>query len=132
VNGRIFNVGSEANNYQIGQLAKIVVDTLPQDVEIEWYGDADTRSYRVSFDRIESLGWRARLVAEDGVREIAAKLEAGELDRTSETITLDWYKNLVKWHEIIRKVELYGGIFDIPLAELGKTDGGKTRPEAAE
>ena len=54
VNGKIFNVGSEANNYQLGQLAQIVVDTLPNKVEIEWYGDADTRSYRVSFDKIEA------------------------------------------------------------------------------
>jgi nucleoside-diphosphate-sugar epimerase len=118
VNGRIFNVGSEANNYQLGQLAQIVVDTLPNNVEIEWYGDADTRSYRVSFDRIEQLGWKAQRVAQDGIREIAAKLDSGELDRTPETITLDWYKNLVKWHAIIRQVELYGGIFDIPEADV--------------
>jgi nucleoside-diphosphate-sugar epimerase len=128
VNGRIFNVGSEANNYQLGQLAQIVVDTLPNKVEIEWYGDADTRSYRVSFDRIESLGWKAQRVAQDGIREIAAKLDSGELDRTPETITLDWYKNLVKWHAIIRQVELYGGIFDIPEAEVDAL----RRSEAAE
>jgi nucleoside-diphosphate-sugar epimerase len=128
VNGRIFNVGSEANNYQLGQLAQIVVDTLPNKVEIEWYGDADTRSYRVSFDKIESLGWKAQRVAQDGIREIAAKLDAGELDRTTETITLDWYKNLVKWHAIIRQVELYGGIFDIPEAEVDAL----RRSEAAE
>jgi nucleoside-diphosphate-sugar epimerase len=128
VNGRIFNVGSEANNYQLGKLAQIVVDTLPNKVEIEWYGDADTRSYRVSFDRIESLGWKAQRVAQDGIREIAAKLDSGELDRTPETITLDWYKNLVKWHAIIRQVELYGGIFDIPEAEVDAL----RRSEAAE
>ena len=63
VDGRIFNVGSEANNYQLGKLAQIVVDTLPNKVEIEWYGDADTRSYRVSFDKIEALGWKAQRVA---------------------------------------------------------------------
>jgi nucleoside-diphosphate-sugar epimerase len=128
VNGKIFNVGSEANNYQLGQLARIVVDTLPNKVEIEWYGDADTRSYRVSFDKIEALGWKAKLVAQDGIREIAAKLDSGELDRTPETITLDWYKNLVKWHAIIRQVELYGGIFDIPEAEVDAL----RRSEAAE
>jgi nucleoside-diphosphate-sugar epimerase len=128
VNGRIFNVGSEANNYQLGKLAQIVVDTLPNKVEIEWYGDADTRSYRVSFDKIEALGWKAQRVAEDGIREIAAKLDSGELDRTTETITLDWYKDLVKWHAIIRQVELYGGIFDIGPAEADAL----RRSEAAE
>jgi nucleoside-diphosphate-sugar epimerase len=124
VNGQIFNVGSEANNYQLGPLAEIVVTTMPKRVEIEWYGDADNRSYRVSFDKIESLGWKAQRRAEDGVREIVAKLDSGELDKSSETITLDWYKNLVKWHAIIRQVEMYGGIFDI--------DGPIAHSEAAE
>jgi nucleoside-diphosphate-sugar epimerase len=124
VNGQIFNVGSEANNYQLGPLAEIVVTTMPKPVEIEWYGDADNRSYRVSFDKIESLGWKAQRRAEDGVREIVAKLDSGELDKSSETITLDWYKNLVKWHAIIRQVEMYGGIFDI--------DGPIAHSEAAE
>jgi nucleoside-diphosphate-sugar epimerase len=124
VNGQIFNVGSEANNYQLGPLAEIVVATMPKPVEIEWYGDADNRSYRVSFDKIESLGWKAQRRAEDGVREIVAKLDSGELDKSSETITLDWYKNLVKWHAIIRQVEMYGGIFDI--------DGPIAHSEAAE
>src|SRR3954451_8232825 len=52
VNGRIFNVGSAANTYQLKQLSEIVVGALPTPVEVEWYGDADTRSYRVGFDKI--------------------------------------------------------------------------------
>ena len=32
---------------------------------------------------------------------------------TAYTATLDWYKELAKWHEIIHSVELYGGILDI-------------------
>jgi len=118
VNGRIFNVGSAANTYRLGDLAGIVVGALPKPVAIEWYGDADTRSYRVGFGRIEALGWTAALRAEDGVREIHAHLEAGTLERSAETITLDWYKDLVKWHAIIREIEMYGGILDIPGAGL--------------
>lgn len=126
VNGQIFNVGSEANNYQLGPLAERVAAAVPRDIRIDWYGDADHRSYRVDFRKIESLGWSAKRVAEDGVAEICARLESGELDRTSETITLDWYKDLVRWREIIRRVEMYGGILDLPEEEIA------SRPEAAE
>jgi nucleoside-diphosphate-sugar epimerase len=113
VNGQIFNVGSASNTYQIGELGKIVAACLPKPVEIEWYGDPDHRSYRVAFDKIEALGYRAEKTARDGVAEICAALEAGRIDRTTKTITLDWYKELTRWHHIVREVELYGGIVEI-------------------
>ena len=85
----------------------------PGDVEIEWYGDPDLRSYRVAFGKIEALGYRAEKTAEDGVAEICEALEAGIVDRTVRTITLDWYKELVRWHAVLDGVEMYGGIVDI-------------------
>ena len=113
VNGRIFNVGSAANVYQIGPLGELVARRVPREVEIEWYGDPDRRSYRVAFDRIEALGWRAETTAEDGVAEICEALEAGTVDKTVQTVTLDWYKELARWHRVIREVEMYGGIVEI-------------------
>lgn len=116
VNGQIFNVGSDVNTYRIGELGDTVVREVSarkHPVGIEWYGDPDLRSYRVGFAKIEDLGWRATRRAEDGVVEILERLEAGDLDRTSETITLDWYKQLAGWHRIIKQVEMYGGIFDV-------------------
>jgi nucleoside-diphosphate-sugar epimerase len=113
LNRQIFNVGSEKNNYQLGPLAELVARTVPRPVKIEWYGDADHRSYRVSFEKIEGLGYKAELTAEDGVRDTCRALEAGLVDRTSKTITLDWYKELVAWHERLRQIEMYGGILKI-------------------
>ncbi len=113
VNGEIFNVGSAENVYQIGPLGELVARLVSGEVEIEWYGDPDHRSYRVAFDKIESLGYKAKLTAEDGVREICEALESGKVDKIPETITLEWYKELHKWHRIIREVELYGGILEI-------------------
>jgi nucleoside-diphosphate-sugar epimerase len=104
VNGQIFNVGSESNNYQLGKLAEIVAATVPRDVKIEWYGDPDHRSYRVAFDKINALGFKALYSAEDGVRDICNALESGAVDRTTETITLDWYCELTAWHERLREV----------------------------
>ncbi len=113
VNGQIFNVGSADNTYQIGPLGDLVAGYVPRDVEIEWYGDPDPRSYRVAFDKIETLGYRAEKVSSDGVAEICEALEAGTVDKTIQTITLEWYKELAHWHRIIREVEMYGGIVEI-------------------
>lgn len=113
VSGQIFNVGSERNCYQLRPLAEEVADALDGDVVIEWYGDPDHRSYRVAFDKIEALGWRADYTAADGVREIAAALESGELEKTPQTITLEWYKQLDEWHKRIKALELHGGMLNI-------------------
>ena len=113
VNGQKYNVGSNNNNYQLGPLAEIICKTLPKDIKIEWYGDPDRRSYRVSFDKIESLGFKTRYGAREGALELYAALESGKLRKTPQSITLDWYKELVKWHKIIKEVEMYGGIIEI-------------------
>lgn len=113
INGQIFNVGSEGNTYQLAPLGDLVAGCVPRDVEIEWYGDPDLRSYRVAFDKIEALGYRTEKTAMDGVAEICEALDAGTLDKTTQTLTLEWYKELMRWHRIIRDTEMYGGIVEI-------------------
>ena len=113
VNGETYNVGSASNTYQISALGEVVAACVPKNVEIEWYGDPDLRSYRVAFGKIEALGYRAEKTAEDGVAEICQALDAGTVDRTVQTITLDWYKELLRWHKVVRDIEMYGGIVDI-------------------
>lgn len=118
VNGHIFNVGSDDNNYQLGPLGETIARTLPKPVSIEWYGEPDRRSYRVGFAKIErTLGWRARWTAADGALEIYNALEAGLVPSFEQTLTLNWYQELVKWHGIIRRAELYGGMIDLPGAD---------------
>lgn len=109
VNGKIFNVGSAENVYQLGPLAEIVAAETPRGVAIEFYGDVDHRSYRVAFDRIEALGWKARRTAADGVREICAAMDDG-LEKDDRTITLAWYRRLEAMKREIAQYELHGGI----------------------
>lgn len=97
VNGQIFNVGSESLNVKLKDLAEIVKDTVNQDAEIFWYGDPDKRSYRASFDKIETkLGFKTTVSIREGVREIKEKLETGVLDDYPETHTVERYKELIK------------------------------------
>lgn len=117
INGQIFNVGSKDNVYQLKPLAEIVRDTVAdaagKTVEIEWYGEPDHRSYNVSFDKIESLGWKAQYDAQQAVREICKQLETGDLDKTDKTITLKWYQELIRWHRIIGETQMHGGMIEI-------------------
>ena len=113
ISGHIFNVGSDSNNYQLKALAEAVAKTVPKKVEIEWYGDPDHRSYRVNFSKIEALGYKATRRAEDGVQEICQALEAGTLDKTTDTLTLQWYQELIRWHKIIKATEFDGEMIDL-------------------
>ncbi len=118
INKEIFNVGSEKHNFQIKNLAEeivsIVSEFLQENIEIEWYGDPDKRSYRLNFDKIETrLGWKAKRNLKDSVLEILQALQDGTIKKDDSTITLEWYKQLVEWHKRIKEVEKYGGILDI-------------------
>jgi len=118
INREIFNVGGNELNYQIGPLGEIIADVvgkkLGKKIEIEWYGDPDHRSYYVDFLKIKNtLNWTPKWNAKRGAEQIVDKLESGELEKTLDTITLQWYQELIKWHKIIKNIEKYGGILEI-------------------
>jgi nucleoside-diphosphate-sugar epimerase len=118
INGEIFNVGGEANNYQLGPLGEEIAATVSRKigtkVAVEWYGDPDHRSYRVDFSKIKTvLGWQPKWDARRGAEDIVDRLEMGTLEKTMQGVTLDWYNELVKWHRIIKECEQYGGILEI-------------------
>ena len=98
VNGEVFNVGSDKQNYQIFDLAKRVAEAIGIPFEYEWYGLPDHRSYRVSFGKIkERLGFEPGYDAERGAVEIWEALKSGEVEPDDpKTITVEWYKNLLK------------------------------------
>ena len=47
VNGEIFNIGSDANNYRIRDLGEVVAEAVPRDVEIEWSTSSWWGMYRL-------------------------------------------------------------------------------------
>lgn len=113
INSQRFNVGADRNNYQLGPLAEIVKKALPKEIKVDWYGDPDHRSYRVSFHKLASLGFEIKYGAYEGAVEVYKALEARKIEKTPQTVTLDWYKELEKWHQIIKEVSMYGGILKI-------------------
>jgi nucleoside-diphosphate-sugar epimerase len=109
VNGEVFNAGSDDQNVQIRPLAEQVAEALAERPTLEWYGDPDPRSYRVSFRKIhERLGFAPKLRAADAVREIEDALTSGRAAAGPESRTVDWYRHLLTDPAAGREVALHG------------------------
>lgn len=113
VNGEVYNVGSLSCLAQLKPLAELIAKKVPRDVEIEWYGDADIRSYRTSFDKVEALGFRSEISIDEGIEEICEALGNGQIKRTPQCINQEWYQTLENWHKTINDLEMYGGMIQI-------------------
>ena len=97
VSGKIFNIGSDSLNVKLLDLANIVKNKVGSANEIEWYGDPDIRSYRVSFKKaFEQLNFKTIMTIESGVEEILSKLRNGELQDVPQTHTVEFYKKLLE------------------------------------
>ncbi len=73
INGEVFNVGANSENYRVREIAAIVAEAFPGCEVTAGPPSADNRSYRVSFDKIaEKLpGFSARWTARSGAIELA-------------------------------------------------------------
>lgn len=85
---RVFNVGSNEQNYRISDLAKLIQKELPQVQIISKKDSIDGRSYKVNFDRIKKeLGFKAKYTVKDAVKEIYQAFE----NKTITNMTEDAY-----------------------------------------
>ena len=77
VNGETFNVGATAENYRIREIAALVAQAFPGCEVSAGRPSGDTRSYRVSFDKIRTKlpGFACRWTAPDGARELRRLFE---------------------------------------------------------
>ncbi|HDQ05518.1 MAG TPA: SDR family oxidoreductase [Candidatus Bathyarchaeota archaeon] len=112
VNGQVFNVGCDEQNVQIFDLAKLVAEACNLPFNYEWYGDPDTRSYRVSFEKIkETLNFRPQCTIKNGAKNVFDALKDGRLNPDDlRTITVKWYKHLLEMQQLLRDTEIDGVI----------------------
>lgn len=98
VHGEIFNVGSEANNYRVRDIAEIVASEFPGCELTFGEPSADNRSYRVAFDRIREV-----LPGYDTAWD--ARAGAAQLRRVFESIDLDTATFTGRGHTRLKQIE---------------------------
>ena len=110
INKEIFNVGLD--NYQIKNLAYLVREQLPIDIEIDLApDDADKRDYNVDFSKVKNvLGFEAMKTIIDGINEIYVALKSGNVDTSIKTVTVSWYRNILDAKKLLDTIELNGRI----------------------
>ena len=110
INKEIFNIGLD--NYQIKNLAYLVREQLPIDIEIDLApDDADKRDYNVDFSKASNtLGFQAKKSIIDGINEIYTALKTGTVDTSIKTVTVSWYRNILDAKKLLNTVELNGRI----------------------
>jgi len=110
VNGEVFNVGLD--NFQIRNLAYLVRDELPFNIEIDVApDDADKRDYNVVFKKAEEkIGFKAEVEVTQGIKEMYLALKSGTVDTGPKTVTVQWYRNIVEAKALLDSVLLDGRI----------------------
>jgi nucleoside-diphosphate-sugar epimerase len=110
VNQEVFNIGLD--NFQIKNLAYMVRDILPFQIEIDIApDDADKRNYNVEFSKAkEKLRFLGEVSVEKGIQEIYQALKAGKVDVGTRTVTVSWYKNILESNNLIKSIELNGRV----------------------
>jgi nucleoside-diphosphate-sugar epimerase len=110
VKDQIFNVGSDAQNIQIFDLAKKVAEACNLPFNYEWYGDCDARSYRVSFKKIkEELNFKPQTSIKNGAKNVFDALKEGRLNPDDpRMITVKWYKHLLEMQQFLNDTEING------------------------
>lgn len=83
VNGQIFNVGHNADNYRIREIAEIIAQVFPGCELSTGSSKGDNRSYRVSFDKISTglPGFRCEWNARRGAEDLKALFERIEFNK---------------------------------------------------
>lgn len=85
VSGEVFNLGSDAQNFRIGELAELVAARLGN-IQVELArDDDDQRNFRVRFGKIAvHLGFATAYGVEDGIDEVRTRLADATLDPMAE------------------------------------------------
>jgi nucleoside-diphosphate-sugar epimerase len=80
VRDQVFNVGSNEQNYTIGQVGGIIGEIVPQAFLMNLGSDTDRRNYRVNFNKIrDTLGFAPEWSVEQGVRQVIEAFETGRV-----------------------------------------------------
>lgn len=113
VGSKIYNLGSNEQNYQVFQIANIIKELVPSVEIIKAPDDPDKRTYNVAFDKIaKELDFKVQYTARDGAKEVVEALSYGVLDPDDQkTRTIEHYKFLMRVEDTMAELAKNGRIF---------------------
>ena len=80
VRNKVFNVGSDEQNYTIQQVAEIIQRLVPTAQVLNMGSDADRRNYRVDFSKIRNiLDFAPQWSVVQGVQQVIARIQSGQI-----------------------------------------------------
>jgi nucleoside-diphosphate-sugar epimerase len=92
VGNRVFNVGSDGQNYRIDEVAEIIGEALGNIPILRDNSNLDARDYRVSFARLEkTLGFKSQQNIRFAAQDIFEKLNSGVIRNPSQKIYYNHY-----------------------------------------
>jgi nucleoside-diphosphate-sugar epimerase len=113
VHNQAFNVGQNKENYQIRDMAEVVKSIVPGcEVEYTYEHGSDSRTYRVSFDKISTVlkdYFRPQWDIERGVRQLYEAYKAHGL--TEEEFTGNRYIRLNQLKKLVEQNRLDNDLF---------------------
>ncbi|MBI5127051.1 SDR family oxidoreductase [Candidatus Roizmanbacteria bacterium] len=112
INGQVFNVGSDSENYQVFKVALNFKKFFPNLIIEDTPDDPDKRSYHVSFKKIKKvLKFITKKNIDDGIIEIKKALEEGIIKNDLKTSTLKYYQYLMDAHKLIEEIKIDKNLF---------------------
>ena len=117
VHNQVFNVGSDEQNYRIRDIAEIVAATFPGCTVSLGQSGGDTRSYRVSFDKIHArlTGFRCRWTAERGASQLRDVFE--RINMTKDVFNSPPFTRLQQLKLLLATNQIDQNFFFLELAE---------------
>ncbi len=106
VHNQIFNVGDTTNNYRVKEIAEIIANSFPG-CKLS-FGDngADNRSYRVSFEKINTIlpGFKCDWNAQLGAQQLFELFN--QIDMTEDTFLFRGFTRLKQLEYLIRTEQI--------------------------
>ncbi|WP_448596828.1 NAD-dependent epimerase/dehydratase family protein [Thermoleptolyngbya sp.] len=106
VHNQVFNVGDTANNYQVKEIAEIVAETFPGCALSFGDNGSDNRSYRVSFEKINTQlpGFKCEWDARRGAEQLYKVFS--QIDMTKEVFEARGFTRLKQLEYLIRTQQI--------------------------
>lgn len=80
VHNKVFNVGSNDQNYTISQVGKAIQQLVPNAEVIDIEFDGDRRNYRVNFTKVQqALGFAPQWTLEQGINQVVEAIKSGKV-----------------------------------------------------